>query len=168
MNLSFKTMKSPVGKLTLVASDQKLVAILWEEDDPKRVRLGELSEDKKHPVLLDAEEQLKEYFEGKRKKFSLKLETTGTEFQKQVWDELLNIPFGEIRTYGEIAKKIKRPKAVRAVGAAIGRNPISIIIPCHRVIGSSGKLTGFAGGLENKECLLDLEVPNGKTPPIRR
>jgi methylated-DNA-[protein]-cysteine S-methyltransferase len=105
---------------------------------------------------------LHDYFAGKLKKFSLPLDFSGTEFQKQVWRSLLTIPFGETRTYGQIARQIGRPKSVRAVGAASGKNPISIIAPCHRVIGSDGKLTGFAGGLEAKAFLLGLEKSGPK------
>ena len=157
MSYAYKIMKSPVGKLKLVASDKGLVAILWENDKPHRVRLSPASEDKNHPVLLEAERQLDNYFAGKRNPFSLKLDFHGTDFQKRVWQALLTIPFGETRSYAEIARQIKKPKAVRAVGAAIGRNPVSIVTPCHRVIGSSGKLTGFAGGLDVKARLLALE-----------
>jgi methylated-DNA-[protein]-cysteine S-methyltransferase len=154
---SYKTMKSPVGRLKLVASKRGLAAILWENDDPKRVRLAPLVEDETHPVLLEAERQLNDYFAGKLRKFSLRFDFAGTEFQKEVWRALAAIPFGETRSYGDIARQIGRPKAVRAVGAANGRNPISIIVPCHRVIGSNGKLTGFAGGLETKAFLLKTE-----------
>jgi methylated-DNA-[protein]-cysteine S-methyltransferase len=157
MNYVYKVMKSPVGALKLVASDKGLAAILWENDNPRRVRLGSVSEDKNNPVLLETERQLNDYFAGKRKSFSVKLDFKGTEFQKKVWAALLTIPFGETRSYGQIAKQIENPKAVRAVGAANGKNPISIIAPCHRVIGSTGKLTGFAGGLETKAHLLALE-----------
>lgn len=157
MTLFYKTMQSPVGELKLVASDKGLAAILWENDDPKRVRLGPLEENKKHPLLLDAERQLNAYFAGSLEKFSLPLDFVGTVFQKKVWAALLTIPFGETRSYGEIAKQIGSPKAVRAVGAANGKNPISIIAPCHRVIGANGKLTGFAGGLEAKAQLLGIE-----------
>lgn len=150
-------MRSPVGEIKLVAGDQGLAAILWENDDPKRVRLGPMAEDRHHPVLLEAERQLNEYFAGTRRAFSVKLDFVGTEFQKQVWNALLTIPYGETRSYGEIAVQIGNPKAVRAVGAANGKNPISIIAPCHRVIGSDGKLTGFAGGLAAKSCLLKIE-----------
>jgi methylated-DNA-[protein]-cysteine S-methyltransferase len=160
-NYSSKRMDSPVGKIELVASDKGLAAILWENDNPDRVRLEKILEDKDHPILLEAEEQLKEYFEGKRQAFSLALDFAGTDFQKKVWEALLSIPFGETRTYGQIARQIGNPKAVRAVGAANSKNPISIIAPCHRVIGASGKLTGFAGGLENKAFLLNLEKPDG-------
>jgi methylated-DNA-[protein]-cysteine S-methyltransferase len=157
MNCFYKTMKSPVGKLTLVAGDHGLAAILWENDDPKRVRLGPLKEDDSHPVLLEAERQLNDYFAGKRESFSLELDFIGTAFQNKVWKALVEIPFGETRTYAQIAQRIGHPAAVRAVGAANGKNPISIVAPCHRVIGSNGKLTGFAGGLKAKEFLLRLE-----------
>jgi methylated-DNA-[protein]-cysteine S-methyltransferase len=155
---SWKTMKSPVGRLKLVATDRGLAAVLWENDDLKRVRFSPLAENKEHPVLLEAERQLNEYFAGERKGFSLKFDGQGTEFQKEVWQALATIPFGETRSYGQIARQIERPKAVRAVGAATGKNPISIIVPCHRVIGSNGKLTGFAGGLETKASLLRMEA----------
>ena len=158
---SCKTIESPVGRLKLVAGERGLAAILWENDNPKRVRLGPLVEDKNHPVLVETERQLKAYFAGKLKKFSVKFDFAGTDFQKEVWQALATIPFGETRSYGEIARQIGRARAVRAVGAANGRNPISIVVPCHRVIGSNGKLTGFAGGLENKEFLLKTES-NGK------
>ncbi len=111
-------------------------------------------------MLLETERQLNDYFSGKRKSFSVKLDFKGTDFQKKVWAALLTIPFGETRSYGQIAQQIKNPKAVRAVGAANGKNPISIIAPCHRVIGSTGKLTGFAGGLGTKAHLLALEGRN--------
>jgi methylated-DNA-[protein]-cysteine S-methyltransferase len=154
----YKTMPSPVGLLTLVANAHGLAAVLWENDDPKRVHLSPLLEETSHPVLLEAERQLHDYFNGKREKFSLMLDFTGTEFQRKVWDALLTIPFGETRSYAQIAEQIGNPNAVRAVGAANGKNPISIIAPCHRVIGSNGKLTGFAGGMEAKAFLLKLEA----------
>lgn len=157
--LSFIKMPSPVGELTLVASETGLVAVLWEHDDFDRVRLGEMVEDDRHPVLIAAAEQLGAYFAGKRTAFDLPLDLRGTDFQKRVWGALLTIPFGETRSYGEIARAIGRPSASRAVGAANGRNPISIIAPCHRVIGSNGSLTGFAGGIEAKRLLLGLESP---------
>lgn len=157
MAYSIKTMPSPVGRLTLVASDEGLAAILWENDDPDRVRLGAVREDAAHPVLVAAEAQLGEYFAGRRQTFDLPLDFRGTDFQKSVWAQLLTIPFGETRSYGEIARAVGRPSASRAVGAANGRNPISIVAPCHRVIGANGALTGFAGGLEAKQRLLALE-----------
>ena len=149
--------ESPVGKLKLVASDKGLVAILWDHDRPRRVCLSELVTNEQHPVLVETERQLGEYFARKRKTFSVVLDMRGTRFQKGVWEALLAIPFGETRSYGQLAKQLGNPRATRAVGAANGRNPVSIIVPCHRVIGSSGKLTGFAGGLEAKAHLLRLE-----------
>jgi methylated-DNA-[protein]-cysteine S-methyltransferase len=162
----YKIVPSPVGKLKLVASNDGLAAVLWENDRPGRVRLNIVGEDSSHPVLLETERQLKDYFAGRRKAFDLKLDFAGTEFQKKVWAALLTIPFGETRSYAQIASQIGAPKAVRAVGAANGRNPISIIAPCHRVIGSSGELTGFAGGLEVKAQLLGLEGAEAK--PLRK
>ncbi|HEX7872489.1 MAG TPA: methylated-DNA--[protein]-cysteine S-methyltransferase [Sphingobium sp.] len=153
----FTTLPSPVGTLTLVASDAGLVAVLWENDDPGRVRLGALVEHRDHAVLSQVSAQLSDYFAGKRQSFDLPLDFRGTDFQKSVWQALLAIPFGETRSYGEIARTLDRPGASRAVGAANGRNPISIIAPCHRVIGSNGALTGFAGGLAAKQYLLRLE-----------
>ena len=152
-----KTIWSPVGELTLVADERGLAAILWENDKPDRVRLGALNEKPDHPVLVETERQLGEYFAGNRRTFDVPLSFAGTDFQKRVWAALLAIPFGETRSYGEIADQLGAPGASRAVGAANGRNPISIIAPCHRVVGSNGKLTGFAGGLEAKAFLLDLE-----------
>ena len=157
-NYFYKTTRTPVGNLKLIATDKGLAAILWENDPPRRVRLAPLVEDARHPVLLAAERELHEYFEGKRTSFSVQLDAAGTEFQTQVWRALSEIPFGETRSYLDIAKRVGNAKAVRAVGAANGKNPISIIVPCHRVIGSTGKLTGFAGGLGIKEHLLKLEA----------
>jgi methylated-DNA-[protein]-cysteine S-methyltransferase len=157
MTLRFTTMPSPVGELTLVASDAGLTAILWHDDDPDRVRLGTMVEDRNDPILNHAAHELTDYFAGTLKAFTVPLDFRGTEFQKSVWAALLAIPFGETRSYGEIARQIGRPAASRAVGAANGRNPISIIAPCHRVIGANGALTGFAGGLAAKALLLGIE-----------
>jgi len=153
----YKTMDSPVGKLKLVASDDGLAAILWENDRSRRVPLNVDLKDDHHPVLIEAQRQIEEYFAGRRKEFALKLDVGGTAFQRKVWNALLTIPFGETRSYGQIARQIGSPGAVRAVGAANGRNPLSIVAPCHRVVGSTGKLTGFAGGLDVKARLLALE-----------
>ena len=157
MTYTYKTMPSPVGDLKLVASERGLSAILWENDAPNRVHLGAMTEDEGNPILVEAERQITAYFAGQLTEFTVPLEFHGTDFQKSVWAALLTIPFGETRSYGEIARQIGRPTAYRAVGAANGKNPISIIAPCHRVIGSNGSLTGFAGGLEAKELLLGLE-----------
>ena len=157
-NYVSKTIDTPVGRLTLVANHKKkLTAIRWQKDDPNGENPEHLAEDDQDPVLLKTEQQLREYFEGERQIFSVDLEFIGTEFQKKVWNALLTIPFGETRSYGDIARQIGNSKSVRAVGAANGKNPISIVIPCHRVIGSSGKLVGFGGGMENKALLLNLE-----------
>ncbi|MET0246538.1 MAG: methylated-DNA--[protein]-cysteine S-methyltransferase [Sphingomonas sp.] len=157
MSHVFRTMPSPVGALTLVAGDAGLAAILWEQDREGRVPIGPMTETPAHPVLVETERQLGAYFAGTRTAFDLPLDFRGTDFQKQVWVALLTIPFGQTRSYGEIARQIGRPGASRAVGAANGRNPISIVAPCHRVIGSGGSLTGFAGGLEAKAFLLRHE-----------
>jgi methylated-DNA-[protein]-cysteine S-methyltransferase len=157
MSLSYKEINSPVGKLKLVASEKGLVAILWQNDRPERIPLGEMVEESEQKVLVETEKQLTEYFAGERREFELPLDMRGTRFQKDVWDALLGIPFGEMRSYGDLAKQLGSPAASRAVGAANGKNPISIVVPCHRVIGSSGKLTGFAGGLEVKARLLEME-----------
>lgn len=148
---------TPVGSLTLLAGDAGLAAVLWENDDPDRVPLGRLLRNAGHPVIEAASAQLREYFNGRRRSFDLPLDPAGTPFQKQVWHALRTIPYGQTRSYAQIARQIGRPSAARAVGAANGRNPLSIIVPCHRVIGSSGKLTGFAGGLKVKAQLLTLE-----------
>jgi methylated-DNA-[protein]-cysteine S-methyltransferase len=157
----YKMVDSPVGRLKLVATDEGLAGILWETDRPSRVRLNIEAEEVGHPVLVETERQLNEYFAGQRREFALRLDVAGTPFQRKVWNALLTIPFGETRSYGEIARQIGNPGAMRAVGAANGRNPVSIVAPCHRVIGSTGKLTGFGGGLEAKAQLLALE---GVTP----
>jgi methylated-DNA-[protein]-cysteine S-methyltransferase len=162
MKLVCKFVESPVGRLKLVASEKGLAAIFWEKGNSGgSARLGDAVKDDGQPILVEAERQLKEYFEGKRQSFSIPLDMRGTEFQKSVWKALLGIPFGETRSYGQIAKQIGRPKAMRAVGAANGSNPIPIVVPCHRVIGSSGELTGFGGGLETKARLLEIEGGNG-------
>lgn len=157
MALASRMIDSPVGVLTLIASDAGLVAILWENDDPDRVRLGPVVEQADHAILERAERQLAQYFARERWQFDLPLDFRGTAFQKRVWAALLTIPFGETRSYGEIARSIGQPGASRAVGAANGRNPISIVAPCHRVIGTNGSMTGFAGGIPAKEYLLRLE-----------
>jgi methylated-DNA-[protein]-cysteine S-methyltransferase len=153
-----KTVASPVGELTLIATDAGLSALLWPNDDPKRVRVGERVAAPEHPILVRAELELRAYFAGERTSFTVPLDAAGTEFQKKAWAALLTIPYGETRSYGELARQIGNPKASRAVGAANGRNPISIIVPCHRAIASDGALTGFAGGLETKRHLLALEA----------
>ncbi|AEG48734.1 methylated-DNA/protein-cysteine methyltransferase [Sphingobium chlorophenolicum L-1] len=157
MNYTYRTMASPVGELTLLASERGLAAVLWEDDDPGRVRLEPRVKGGHHPLLDAAGRQLCEYFAGQRQAFDLPLDFKGTDFQKRVWAALLTIPYGETRSYADIARQIGKPSACRAVGAANGRNPISIVAPCHRVVGANGALTGFAGGLNAKRYLLELE-----------
>jgi len=158
MTLSFKEMSSPVGKLRLVASANALVAVLWEQERPNRVKLDDMKFDPQQPILIETERQLTEYFSGTRTEFDLPLRPEGGEFQKKVWQALREIPFGETRSYQDLAKAVGSAKAVRAVGAANGKNPLSIVVPCHRVIGANGSLTGFAAGLEVKAKLLALEA----------
>ena len=148
---------SPVGLLTLVASDAGLRAVLWPTDGSDRVRLGATTVEPEHPVLVAAAAQLSEYFAGTRQDFDVALDPAGTEFQRSAWTALRTIPYGTIVSYGEQAARMGDRRKARAVGAANGRNPISIIVPCHRVVGANGALTGFAGGIDTKAWLLDHE-----------
>lgn len=158
MSLACTTITSLIGPLTLIASDAGVTAILWEKDkDGGRVKIENAAQNDRHPILLETQRQLKEYFDGHRTEFSLPLDLRGTEFQKKVWAALQTIPYGKTCSYADIARKIGAPDAVRAVGAANGKNPVGIVVPCHRVIGSGGKLTGFAAGLEIKARLLHIE-----------
>jgi methylated-DNA-[protein]-cysteine S-methyltransferase len=143
---------SPVGSLLLQADDGGLTGI-WFVGNGEPA-LGDLDSD---PVLRAAAEQLAEYFAGRRTRFDLPLAATGTPFQRAVWDALQEIPYGRTWSYADLALHIGKPRAVRAVGAANGRNPLPIVVPCHRVVGANGTLTGYGGGLENKRILLDLE-----------
>lgn len=152
------TYESPLGPLQLVASTKGLVAVLWPDDREGRVRLAETpTKNPDNDILSQTAAQLDEYFAGTRNSFDLPLDLRGTEFQVATWESLATIPFGETATYSEQAARIGRPTAVRAIGAANGRNPVSIVLPCHRVVGADGSLTGFAGGLKAKHFLLDLE-----------
>jgi len=145
--------KSPIGQLTLVGSASALVALHLpgSDDAPPEGELG------KSPLLQRVADQLAEYFAGERRTFDVPLAANGTAFQRLVWDALLEIPYGVLRSYGDVARAIGRRAASRAVGAANGRNPIAIIVPCHRVIGASGQLTGYGGGLPTKRWLLEHE-----------
>ena len=158
MTLFYKEMKSPVGKLKLVASSKALIAVLWEPQRPNPVKLDTPKLDPCHPILVETERQLTEYFTGERTQFDLPLDLCGTEFQKKVWQALREIPFGQTQSYLNLAKAVGSPKGSRAVGAANGRNPLPIVVPCHRVVGAGGALTGFGGGLEAKAALLALEA----------
>jgi methylated-DNA-[protein]-cysteine S-methyltransferase len=148
---------SPVGVLTIVASDDGLRAILWPDDDPARVRLAETTVDPSHPVIVATVGQLAEYFDGARTDFDVPLDPVGTEFQRAAWEALCSIPYGTTVSYGEQAERMGDRRTARAVGAANGRNPISIVVPCHRVVGANGALTGFAGGTDTKAWLLEHE-----------
>jgi methylated-DNA-[protein]-cysteine S-methyltransferase len=139
--LAHTSMPSPVGELQLLASDEGLAGVFWVDDLPGRVRLTLGQRNDNHPILRQARKELQEYFAGKRTRFDVPLDFYGTNFQRSVWNELLAIPFGETRTYGALAATLGDRKKMRAVGAANGKNPISIIAPCHRVIGSNGDLT---------------------------
>ncbi|MFB6788449.1 methylated-DNA--[protein]-cysteine S-methyltransferase [Streptomyces olivaceus] len=146
---------SPYGALTLVAEDGVLCG-LYMTDQRHRPPEESFGARDERP-FAGAEEQLEAYFAGELKEFGLPLRLTGTPFQRTVWDQLRKIPYGETRTYGQLADALGNPAASRAVGLANGRNPIGIVVPCHRVIGASGGLTGYGGGLERKQRLLDLE-----------
>lgn len=159
MKLHFTRISSPVGVLKLVATDSALVAVAWRDEGAGQVAVQDAVECRSHRVLDEASSQLQAYFAGERREFDLPIELLGSEFQCRAWQALRTIPYGETRTYADMARLIGQPTAVRAVGAANGRNPLSIIVPCHRVIGSSGALTGFGGGLDAKAKLLALEAP---------
>ena len=162
--MRFVIMPSPVGDLTLAASERGLAAVyfdrhahgpttteraVWTRDDGRNPESG---------ILTQAREQLTAYFAGERTVFDLPLAAAGTPFQQRVWAELRRIPFGGRSSYGELARRLGQPGAPRAVGAANGRNPISIVVPCHRVVGTNGSLTGFGGGIERKRWLLEHEA----------
>jgi methylated-DNA-[protein]-cysteine S-methyltransferase len=163
---AYTTIDSPVGTLKLIAKDERLVAVRWEHERGAHAPDSEMVASPEHPVLVETARQLGEYFAGRRTDFDLALDFAGTAFQKRVWEALLTIPFGETRSYLQIAEQIGNKKAVRAVGAANGKNPIPIIAPCHRVIGASGDLTGFGGGLRNKHLLLSLEARQDSLFPL--
>jgi len=152
--MNFISMLSPTGPLTLFEDTGKIIAVEW----------GQAKGGIATPLLTETKKQLREYFARERKTFELPLNPIGTKFQKAVWQQMLKIPYGETKTYGDLATTLK--SAARAVGGACGKNPIPIIIPCHRVMGANGKLTGFSGGagVETKEALLRLETPVKNTP----
>lgn len=147
---------TPLGLLTVACSAQGLSGI-WFEDQKHHPGPLAAEWDEDDALLRQAADQLQAYFAGRRLVFDLPLALEGTTFQQAVWADLLKIPFGQTISYGELAERVHAPSAVRAVGAAVGRNPVSIIVPCHRVIGRDGDLTGYAGGLDRKTALLQLE-----------
>jgi methylated-DNA-[protein]-cysteine S-methyltransferase len=158
---AYSLLSTPVGRLALIASSRGLCAVLWAADlKQQKVKsmIGALNRDENHPVLLRAARQLEEYFKGGRTKFDLPLDVRGgTTFQKRAWLELRKIPFGQTISYRDQAQNLGDAKKARAVGGANGKNPLSIIVPCHRVIAASGQLGGFGGGLKAKKYLLNLE-----------
>ncbi|MCI5107739.1 MAG: methylated-DNA--[protein]-cysteine S-methyltransferase [Pseudomonadales bacterium] len=151
----YQYMETPIGKLLLAGDGDKLTLLGFPGGSMARRHEPDWKQDP--APFAEVRQQLEQYFAGQRQQFDLPLAPAGTEFQQRVWSALQEIPFGETWSYGELARHIGKPKASRAVGAANGLNPIPVIIPCHRVIGASGKLTGFGGGLETKRYLLDLE-----------
>ena len=154
-SIFYTEIESPIGPLLLTMEQDRLTNVCMNQQKRSvEVQAEWISSERPFRAIA---KQFAEYFRGKRRTFEIPLSMAGTEFQRSVWDELREIPYGTTTTYGEIAKRIGNPKAVRAVGLANGQNPIPIIVPCHRVIGANGKLTGFGGGLENKAILLQLE-----------
>ena len=155
-----KSIKTPIGIITIKEKNNKIIELQLNSNLVQPLKENE--QIKETPLLVEAEKQLIEYFNKTRTKFDLPLDPQGTDFMKRVWKELIQIPYGETRTYKQIAQKIGNEKASRAVGMANNKNPIPIIIPCHRVIGANNKLVGYALGLDKKEFLLDLEKSNNK------
>jgi len=152
MTATVQTIVTPLGNMTLAEANGKLVELRL------KAQLNANEREQSTPLLRKAIQELTEYFEGNRKAFSVPLQPAGTAFQQSVWAALQAIPYGETRSYGEIAKSIGKPKSARAVGMANNQNPLPIFIPCHRVIGANGKLVGYGGGLDIKEFLLNLET----------
>lgn len=151
----FGQYNSPLGLVTIQCDEIGITGVWFETHTTRPNDLG--TEHPDLPLLQQAALQLGEYFVGQRREFTVALSLRGTEFQRQVWKALIAIPFGETRSYQELAEQVGNPKAVRAVGTANGRNPISVFIPCHRVVGKNGHLSGYAGGIERKQALLELE-----------
>jgi methylated-DNA-[protein]-cysteine S-methyltransferase len=161
MNLNWNTYESPFGALTLIGSPDGLARLHFPG------QAGPLDEARRDPEpFRDAVAQLDEYFAGRRRRFELALDLVGTPFQRSVWDQLSAIPCGETRAYGELARAIGRPDRARAVGAAVGRTPVPIVVPCHRAVGADGSLTGYLGGLRLKRALLDLEAAVSGGEPL--
>jgi len=157
MKYAYKTVDSPLGILKIVGSDTEIVALLWENDDPKRVVISAQVTQSDTPMLVKAATQIEHYFSKKRNTFDLPFTLYGSDFQKQVWQALMAVEYGTTVTYAQLAARIGKPNAARAVGHALGKNPLSIIVPCHRVIGAQGRIAGFAGGIRARKFLLDLE-----------
>jgi methylated-DNA-[protein]-cysteine S-methyltransferase len=167
--LSTCRMESPLGEILLVANSRgdALCGLYLERQKYFPVDADQWHDAPKLPVLRDGVAQLREYFAGTRTRFDVPVAPVGTPFQRDVWAAIGNVPFGETITYAELARRCGRPSAVRAAGAATGRNPITIVIPCHRIVGGDGSLTGYAGGLERKRALLELEARD-TAPKVRK
>jgi methylated-DNA-[protein]-cysteine S-methyltransferase len=157
VNLSKKTFETPLGEFTIVANQEAIVALLLPNQKKDKQAFQGLAENKNHPILKQCEQELKEYFAGSRQEFTVPIAGVGTEFQTRVWNELMKIPFGQTTSYLKQARKLKKENAVRAVAGANSKNPIPILVPCHRVIASDGRLHGYAGGVELKKKLLEIE-----------
>lgn len=160
-SLFYTSMDSPIGELLLLGDDRALRG-LYMQEGRKPVKIAPRWERSETQLLADVRVQLREYFAGERVVFETPLELNGTPFERRVWRALVDIPYGETVSYGEIAARVDQPSAARAVGLANGRNPIAVIVPCHRVIGADGTLTGYGGGLERKQLLLELERGQGR------
>jgi len=154
--LAYDQFESPHGTMLIAATDKGLAGVYFkgQKHFPKR---REWRRDSRHPVLKQAKRELTEYFAGKRSRFKVALDPQGTDFQRSVWRAISRVAFGRTITYGELARRAGHPGSPRAAGAATGRNPIGIIVPCHRIVGANGSLTGYAGGLARKRALLELE-----------
>ena len=162
-DITYSIMDSPVGELTIITSPEGLHAILWEDygnNTYYKQILANFTQNDQEKYIVQVKQQLNEYFKGKRHDFTVKLVLQGTDFQIQAWNELIKIPYATTLSYAEQALRIGDKKKARAMGMANGLNPIPIIIPCHRVIGSNGNLTGFGGGIDKKKLLLTLEKSN--------
>ena len=160
--ISYNTIKTPMGGLMLVANASELIGLYFIGCDHVPAGQNQWTPDARHPILRQAKEQLEEYFAGKRTEFSLPLRFARTDFQERVWRQIALIPYGKTLSYADLARKAGKPRAIRAAGTSTGRNPLSIIIPCHRVVGKNGGVGGYAGGLERKRHLLELENPGVK------
>lgn len=163
METAEKIIDTPLGKTRIVATERGICRMDFTEKIPSS-RPSESGSPKAAANLARAERQLREYFDGKRTEFDLPLDLQGTEMQQRVWKRLQEIPFGKTLSYGDLARRVGSPKAARAVGSACGKNPVSLVVPCHRVIGTDGGLHGYGGGLWRKKALLEHENPNRKLP----
>ena len=153
----YSNINSPLGELMLVADDSALTGLYFAGCDHVPAVIDDWTLDAQHPVLQQTSKQLHQYFAGKRTSFSIPMRFTGTDFQKRVWAEIARIPYGKTISYTHLAERAGTPHAIRAAGTTTGRNPVSIVIPCHRVVGKDGGMCGFAGGLQRKQHLLELE-----------